>query len=412
MTLLYNIAMLIYQSFIWLASKFNNNKATLFLSGRENVFALLEQKRLPGEHYVWFHAASLGEFEQGRPIMESLKNSHPEYKILLTFFSPSGYEVRKDYQGADIICYLPMDMSWNVKRFLDIVQPDCAIFIKYEFWMNYLLELKKRQIKTYIVSAIFRESQLFFRSYGGFYRRLLKSFTHLFVQNDESVRLLHSIGLDNVTKVGDTRFDRVADIAAKSKDLPIVQAFKSDAKVLIAGSSWPNDENILLPYFNQNLSLKLIIAPHEIDEGHLQSIISQLKRPYVRYSQATIENVKEADCLIIDCFGLLSSIYRYGEIAYIGGGFGVGIHNILEAAVYGIPVIFGPNFRKFQEAVDLQQKGGAFVIENYESFSQIMSEFLEENYSLYSSACKVSNDYSQANKGATSKVVNAIFSQR
>ena len=412
MKLLYNIAMLISQSFIWLASKFNNNKATLFLSGRENVFALLEQKRLPGEHYVWFHAASLGEFEQGRPIMESLKNSHPEFKILLTFFSPSGYEVRKDYQGADIICYLPMDMSWNVKRFLDIVQPDCAIFIKYEFWMNYLLELKKRQIKTYIVSAIFRESQLFFRSYGGFYRRLLKSFTHLFVQNDESVRLLHFIGFDNVTKVGDTRFDRVADIAAKSKDLPIVQAFKSDAKVLIAGSSWPNDENILLPYFNQNFPLKLIIAPHEIDEEHLQSIISQLKRPYIRYSQATIENVKEADCLIIDCFGLLSSIYRYGEIAYIGGGFGVGIHNILEAAVYGIPVIFGPNFRKFQEAVDLQQKGGAFVIENYESFSQIMSEFLEENSSLYSSACKVSNDYSQANKGATSKVVNAIFSQR
>lgn len=412
MTLLYNIAMLIYQSFIWLASKFNNNKATLFLSGRENVFALLEQKRLPGERYVWFHAASLGEFEQGRPIMESLKNSHPEYKILLTFFSPSGYEVRKDYQGADIICYLPMDMSWNVKRFLDIVQPDCAIFIKYEFWINYLLELKKRQIKTYIVSAIFRESQLFFRSYGGFYRRLLKSFSHLFVQNDESVRLLHSIGVDNVTKVGDTRFDRVADIAAKSKDLPIVQAFKSDAKVLIAGSSWPNDENILLPFFNQNLSLKLIIAPHEIDEGHLQSIISQLKRPYVRYSQATIENVKEVDCLIIDCFGLLSSIYRYGEIAYVGGGFGVGIHNILEAAVYGIPVVFGPNFRKFQEAVDLHQEGGAFVVDSYESFSQIMSEFLEENSSLYSSACKVSNDYSQANKGATSKVVNAIFNQR
>ena len=412
MTLLYNIAMLIYQSFIWLASKFNNNKATLFLSGRENVFALLEQKRLPGERYVWFHAASLGEFEQGRPIMESLKNSHPEFKILLTFFSPSGYEVRKDYQGADIICYLPMDMSWNVKRFLDIVQPDCAIFIKYEFWMNYLLELKKRQIKTYIVSAIFRESQLFFRSYGGFYRRLLKSFSHLFVQNDESVRLLHYIGVDNVTKVGDTRFDRVADIAAKSKDLPIVQAFKSDAKVLIAGSSWPNDENILLPFFNQNLSLKLIIAPHEIDEGHLQSIISQLKRPYVRYSQATIENVKEVDCLIIDCFGLLSSIYRYGEIAYVGGGFGVGIHNILEAAVYGIPVVFGPNFRKFQEAVDLHQEGGAFVVDSYESFSQIMSEFLEENSSLYSSACKVSNDYSQANKGATSKVVNAIFNQR
>lgn len=412
MTLLYNIAMLIYQSFIWLASKFNNNKATLFLSGRENVFALLEQKRLPGERYVWFHAASLGEFEQGRPIMESLKNSHPEFKILLTFFSPSGYEVRKDYQGADIICYLPMDMSWNVKRFLDIVQPDCAIFIKYEFWMNYLLELKKRQIKTYIVSAIFRESQLFFRSYGGFYRRLLKSFSHLFVQNDESVRLLHSIGVDNVTKVGDTRFDRVADIASNAKELPIVQLFKSDKKVLVAGSSWPNDEEILLSYFNQNKDIKLIIAPHEIHEEHLQSIISKLKRPYLRYSQATTENISEADCLIIDCFGLLSSIYRYGEIAYIGGGFGVGIHNILEAAVYGIPVVFGPNFRKFQEAVDLHQEGGAFVVDSYESFSQIMSEFLEENSSLYSSACKVSNDYSQANKGATSKVVNAIFNQR
>ena len=409
MKLLYNIAMLIYQSFIWLASKFNNNKATLFLSGRENVFALLEQKRLPGEHYVWFHAASLGEFEQGRPIMESLKNSHPEYKILLTFFSPSGYEVRKDYQGADIICYLPMDMSWNVKRFLDIVQPDCAIFIKYEFWMNYLLELKKRQIKTYIVSAIFRESQLFFRSYGGFYRRLLKSFTHLFVQNDESVRLLHSIGFDNVTKVGDTRFDRVADIAAKSKDLPIVQAFKSDAKVLIAGSSWPNDENILLPYFNQNFPLKLIIAPHEIDEEHLQSIISQLKRPYIRYSQATIENVKEADCLIIDCFGLLSSIYRYGEIAYIGGGFGVGIHNILEAAVYGIPVIFGPNYKKFQEAVDLIELGGAFSIADYTGFSRLMSDLLVDNSSLYASSAAVSNDYSQRNRGATIKVLDIIF---
>lgn len=409
MKLLYNIAMLIYQSFIWLASKFNNNKATLFLSGRENVFALLEQKRLSGEHYVWFHAASLGEFEQGRPIMESLKNSHPEFKILLTFFSPSGYEVRKDYQGADIICYLPMDMSWNVKRFLDIVQPDCAIFIKYEFWMNYLLELKKRQIKTYIVSAIFRESQLFFRSYGGFYRRLLKSFTHLFVQNDESVRLLHSIGFDNVTKVGDTRFDRVADIAAKSKDLPIVQAFKSDTKVLIAGSSWPNDENILLPYFNQNFPLKLIIAPHEIDEEHLQSIISQLKRPYIRYSQATIENVKEADCLIIDCFGLLSSIYRYGEIAYIGGGFGVGIHNILEAAVYGIPVIFGPNYKKFQEAVDLIELGGTFSIADYTGFSRLMSDLLVDNSSLYASSAAVSNDYSQRNRGATIKVLDIIF---
>lgn len=412
MKLLYNIAMLIYQSFIWLASKFNNNKATLFLSGRENVFDLLEQKRLPGEHYVWFHAASLGEFEQGRPIMESLKNSHPEYKILLTFFSPSGYEVRKDYQGADIICYLPMDMSWNVKRFLDIVQPDCAIFIKYEFWMNYLLELKKRAIKTYIVSAIFRESQLFFKWYGRYYRNLLKSFNHLFVQNDESVRLLHSIGFDNVTKVGDTRFDRVADIASNAKELPIVQLFKSDKKVLVAGSSWPNDEEILLSYFNQNKDIKLIIAPHEIHEEHLQSIISKLQRPYVRYTQATTENVSDADCLIIDCFGLLSSVYRYGEVAYIGGGFGVGIHNILEAAVYGIPVIFGPNYKKFQEAVDLIELGGAFSIADYTGFSRLMSDLLVDNSSLYASSAAVSNDYSQRNRGATVKVLDIILKQQ
>ena len=412
MKLLYNIAMLIYQSFIWLASKFNNKKASLFLSGRKNVFALLEQKRLPGERYVWFHAASLGEFEQGRPIIENLKQTHPEYKIILTFFSPSGYEVRKNYNGADFICYLPMDMSWNVKRFLDIVNPDYAVFIKYEFWMNYLLELKKRQIKTYIVSAIFRESQLFFRSYGGFYRRLLKSFSHLFVQNDESVRLLHSIGVDNVTKVGDTRFDRVADIASNAKDLPVVQLFKRDKKVLVAGSSWPNDEEILLSYFNQNKDVKLIIAPHEIHEEHLQSIISKLQRPYVRYTQATTENVSDADCLIIDCFGLLSSVYRYGEVAYIGGGFGVGIHNILEAAVYGIPVIFGPNYKKFQEAVDLIELGGAFSISDYTGFSRLMSDLLVDNSSLYASSAAVSNDYSQRNRGATIKVLDIILKQQ
>ena len=412
MTLLYNITMLIYQSFIWLASKFNNKKAELFLTGRKDVFALLEQKRLPGERYIWFHAASLGEFEQGRPLIESLKVSHPEYKIILTFFSPSGYEVRKNYSGADIICYLPLDLSWNAKRFLDIVQPDYAIFIKYEFWMNFLLELKKRAIKTYIVSAIFRESQLFFKWYGGYYRNLLKSFNHLFVQNDESVRLLHSIGFDNVTKVGDTRFDRVADIASNAKELPIVQLFKSDKKVLVAGSSWPNDEEILLSYFNQNKDIKLIIAPHEIHEEHLQSIISKLQRPYVRYTQATTENVSDAVCLIIDCFGLLSSVYRYGEVAYIGGGFGVGIHNILEAAVYGIPVIFGPNYKKFQEAVDLIELGGAFSISDYTGFSRLMSDLLVDNSSLYASSAAISNDYSQRNRGATIKVLDIILKQQ
>lgn len=408
MRLLYNLGIMLYFAGAWFMSFFND-KAKKFVEGRKGVFDLLKSKIDPKEKYVWVHAASLGEFEQGRPIIEKLRSERPEFKILVTFFSPSGYEVRKNYNGADIVCYLPMDTSWNAKKFLSVVNPAYAIFIKYEFWMNYLTYLKKREIPTYIVSAIFRESQVFFKRYGGWYRGILKKFTHLFVQNQVSMDLLKSIGVENVSLVGDTRFDRVADIAAKSKPLPIVQSFVGDAPVFIAGSSWPKDEDILVPYINKHPELKFIIAPHEIHEEHLKRIIGQLERPYARYTQTDENSVKQADCLIIDCFGLLSSIYRYGKVAYIGGGFGVGIHNILEASVYGIPVLFGPNYKKFKEAVDMVERGGAYSINNYEEFASLMDELYSPTSSLYEKTATTADAYSKENRGATEKVVKQIF---
>lgn len=408
MRLIYDLGIQLYSFGAWIASFFDD-KAKKFVEGRKDVFTTLSTKIDPQSKYVWIHAASLGEFEQGRPIIEKLKVLKPEYKILLTFFSPSGYEVRKNYDGADIVCYLPMDTSWNAKKFLSIVRPSYAIFIKYEFWRNYLTYLKDNQIPTYIVSAIFRPQQAFFKWYGGWYRSILKNFTHLFVQNQESKDLLSSIGVTNVSLAGDTRFDRVADIAAKAKQLPIVESFVNNSKVFVAGSSWPKDEDVLIPYMNKHPELKFIIAPHEIHEEHLERIISQLKRSYVRYTKTTEEEAKNADCLIVDCFGLLSSIYRYGQVAYIGGGFGVGIHNILEAAVYGIPVIFGPNYKKFKEAVDMVERGGAYSISNYDEFARYMDDFYTEGSSLYQKTAQVAADYSKENKGATDKVIMKIF---
>ncbi len=409
MRILYNIGVLTYFLGVWVASFFNE-KAKRFVDGRKGVFAFLRSKIAPDARYVWVHAASLGEFEQGRPIIEKLRESHPEFKILLTFFSPSGYEVRKDYKGADVVCYLPMDTSWNVRKFFSIVRPSYSIFIKYEFWMNYLTYLHKQQVPTYIVSAIFRESQLFFKWYGGWYRKVLKKFTHLFVQNEESKRLLQSVDVTNVSLVGDTRFDRVADIAERSKPLPVVEAFASGfSSVFIAGSSWPKDEDILIPYVNSHPEMKFIIAPHEIHEEHLQRIISQLKRPYVRYTQASEATVGAAEVLILDCFGLLSSVYRYGKVAYIGGGFGVGIHNILEASVYGIPVLFGPNYKRFKEAVDMVERGGAFSVSNSEEFAKLMDELFASGSPLWEKTAHVADAYSKENRGATDKVLKSIF---
>ena len=353
--------------------------------------------------YVWFHAASLGEFEQGRPLMERLRREHPEKKILLTFFSPSGYEVRKNYDGADLVCYLPFDTPLNARRFVKLARPEAAFFIKYEFWRNYIEVLYKRGIPCYSVSSIFRENQIFFRPYGRGYARCLSRMTHLFVQNETSRRLLEGIGVTNVDVVGDTRFDRVLDIRNAAKPLPLAERFAGCWKVLVAGSSWPQDEEIIIPYFNRHPNLKLVLAPHVVSEEHLQAIERQLARPALRYSKATPKAVAEVDCLIIDCYGLLSSIYRYASMAYVGGGFGVGIHNVPEAAVYGIPVIIGPNNKKFREAQALLRCGGCKEIAGTADFELLMDAWLSDKEAL-ATAGKAAGSYIADNAGAADRI--------
>ena len=404
--MIYNLVIYIYLFGVKLAALFNSKPAKM-VKGHREVFDILRDKIDRNARYIWFHAASLGEFEQGRPLIERIRKEHPEYRILQTFFSPSGYEVRKNYQGADIVCYLPFDTPRNVRRFIEMVNPCMVFFIKYEFWQNYLNTLYKKGIPVYSVSSIFRPNQIFFRWYGKDYRKVLKTFSHLFVQNEVSEKMLASIGVTDVTIVGDTRFDRVLDICTVAKDLPLVKAFKGNSKTFVAGSSWGPDEDIFIRYFNEHPEMKLVIAPHVVSDSHLKEIMEKVKRPCVRYTEATEENVSKADCLIIDCYGLLSSIYRYGEISYIGGGFGVGIHNVLEAAVYGIPVIFGPNNKKFREAQHLLEKKGGFEINDYEEFKRLMDRFLTDN-SYLQQAGNAAGDYVKNNSGALEKIMKAI----
>lgn len=405
--MIYNCFIMLYAVAVHIAAYFSK-KVSKMVKGEKEAFSILAESIDPNAHYLWFHAASLGEFEQGRPLIEAIRKIHPEYKILQTFFSPSGYEVRKDYKGADIVCYLPLDTPWNAKKFIEVARPYNAFFVKYEFWMNYLKELKRRDIPVYSVSSVFRPKQIFFRWYGLWYRDVLNCFTHLFVQNQESVCLLQGIGITKTTIVGDTRFDRVLDIRRQAKDLPLVEAFKgTNQYTLVAGSSWMPDEDLFIPYFNAHPEMKLIIAPHVIDESHLQEILGKLTRPAVRYTQASPEDVVKADCLIIDCFGLLSSIYRYGEIAYIGGGFGVGIHNTLEAAVYGIPVLFGPNNQKFIEAQGLKQCKGGFEIHAADDFIATMDTFLTSRPAL-AEAGKNAGDYVAKNAGALERIMQVV----
>ena len=401
--MLYNIAIYFYLLGVAIASLFNE-KVRKMWRGERAAFDVLKQKVDPEAKYVWFHAASLGEFEQGRPIMERLHSEHPEYKILLTFFSPSGYEVRKNYEGADIICYLPLDTPINAIRFLRLVRPVMAYFIKYEFWYNYLHILKYRHVPAYSVSSIFRPEQIFFKWYAKKYAGVLRCITHLFVQNEQSRELLAKIGITEVTISGDTRFDRVLQIKEQSKHLPLVEAFKQDHKVFVAGSSWPPDEEIFIRFFNEHPEWKLIIAPHVIGNDHLQQILSRLNRKTVRYTEATPETAAEAQCMIIDCFGLLSSIYHYGEVAYVGGGFGVGIHNVLEAAVWNVPVFFGPNNKRFQEAQQLLASGGGIEITNYSSFATAMQRFMDDDKWLEQCGSKA-GDYVKSMAGATDIVL-------
>ena len=404
--MIYNLAMYILELGVKLAALFSDKPAKM-VKGYREVFDLLQRKIDRNAQYIWFHAASLGEFEQGRPLIERIRKEYPQYKILQTFFSPSGYEVRKNYDGADIVCYLPIDTPSNVKKFVDLVNPCMVFFVKYEFWQNYLNTLYKKGIPVYSVSSIFRPNQIFFRWYGKGYQQVLKTFAHLFVQNEESKQLLAGIGVNNTTVVGDTRFDRVLDICAAAKQLPLVQKFKGDDLTFVAGSSWGPDEDIFIKYFNAHPEMKLIIAPHVVNDVHLKEIESKLQRSSIRYTKATEENVQQADCLIIDCYGLLSSIYRYGEISYIGGGFGVGIHNVLEAAVYGIPVIFGPNNKKFREAQHLLENKGGFEINGYEDFEQLMNRFLRDEVYLKQSG-KAAGDYVKGNAGAMEKIMKRV----
>ena len=412
--MLYNFAIYFYLLGVAIASLFNE-KVRKMWRGERAAFDVLKQKVDPEAKYVWFHAASLGEFEQGRPIMERLRSEHPEYKILLTFFSPSGYEVRKNYEGADIICYLPLDTPINAIRFLRLVRPVMAFFIKYEFWYNYLHILKYRKVPTYSVSSIFRPEQVFFKWYAKKYAGVLRCITHFFVQNEQSRELLEKIGITEVTISGDTRFDRVLQIKEQSKRLPLVEAFKNkkqtveeaykqEYKVFVAGSSWPPDEDIFIRFFNEHPEWKLIIAPHVIGNDHLQQIMSKLNRKTVRYTEATPETAAEAQCMIIDCFGLLSSIYHYGEVAYVGGGFGVGIHNVLEAAVWNVPVFFGPNNKRFQEAQQLLASGGAVEITDYNSFDSAMTRFMNDDKWLKECGSKA-GEYVKSKAGATDIVL-------
>ena len=403
---MYHIAIYLYLIGVAILSLFNRKVKKMWKGEREAVKTLRE-KVDPNAKYIWFHAASLGEFEQGRPLIEYIRKHYPSYKILLTFFSPSGYEVRKDYEHADIVCYLPLDTVFNAQRFLNAIRPSIVFFIKYEFWYNYLHILKKRNIPVYSVSSIFRPNQIFFRWYAYNYRKVLKCFTHFFVQNEKSKELLSTIGIYNVDVVGDTRFDRVLDIKEQAKDLSLVQAFIANKPTFVAGSSWAPDEQIFIKYFNEHPNWKLIIAPHVVNKEHIDSIKAQVSGRVVLYSEASKADVETADCMIIDCYGLLSSIYRYGNIAYVGGGFGVGIHNVLEAAVWNIPVIFGPNNRNFMEARNLIAASGGFEISSYANFEALMQRFSQSPAFLEQSG----NNAGQFVKdftGATTRVLSHI----
>lgn len=405
--IIYSIGIYLYASALRVAALFNR-KARLLIKGHNHIWDTLREQVDPNSGYLWFHASSLGEFEQGRPLIERIHSKHPECKILLTFFSPSGYEVRKDYKGANIVCYMPFDTPYNVKRFLDSVRIEKAFFIKYEFWPNFLRGLCQRGIEAFSVSSIFRDSQLFFKWYGQSYAKALGCFKHLFVQDRHSKDLLAGIGIAGVSIVGDTRADRVIEVAASSKQFPIIEKFVNGNPTFIAGSSWPADEELFIPYFMTKPDWKLIIAPHEIHEEHLAYIESLLNgRDHIRLSQAELESIQGYDTLIIDCFGMLSSIYSYGHVAYIGGGFGAGIHNVLEAAVFDIPVLFGPNNRRFREAQELKRVRGGFEIADSYSLRILIDKFIS-NPAALKKAGRAAGDYVRSNSGTSDKILGEI----
>ncbi len=404
MSFLYNILIHLYQFIIWIASLFNP-KAQLWVEGRKDILKKLEEQIDSNDKIAWFHAASLGEFEQGRPIIETFRKQFPEYKILLTFFSPSGYEIRKNYEGADYVVYLPIDTKRNAREFIKIVQPKLVVFIKYEFWFNYLQVLSENKIPIFFASVIFRKEQHFFKWYGSWFRKMLKKASFFFVQNHESFDLLKSIGINQVEISGDTRFDRVFSIAQNAKKFPLIEKFAEGKKVFLAGSTWPADEEIIEKLVLQDPSLKLIIAPHEIHRERINSILKKFaSHKVLKYSEADEKSISKAQILIIDGMGFLSGLYQYCHIAYIGGGFGKGIHNILEAATFGKPVIFSPNYQRFAEAVELVELKGAFVISNSSEIISI-TEKLINNDIAWHSASSICKEYVLKKKGATELIL-------
>ena len=410
MFFLYNIIISIYFLLIQLFS-IKNKKAKLWVEGRKDIFKKIEQNLDKSKRYVWFHFASLGEFEQGRPVLEHFKSNYPKEPILITFFSPSGYEIRKNYNLADYIFYLPLDTKSNALKFISLVNPKFAVFTKYEYWYNYIKILHQNQIPLYVISGIFRKNQPFFKWYGGLYREMLCYVTHFFVQNIESAELLKSINLTNVSISGDTRFDRVAENASKPRKLLEIERFCEGSNVIVAGSSWLKDEEYISEVIQSFTNWKFIIAPHEIDEDHIQHVSALFKEKSILYSEcvANAKTLIDVQILIIDNIGMLSSLYQYAQIAYIGGGFGSGIHNTLEAAAFGVPVIFGPKYHKFQEARDLLEIKAAFTIANAQELKDCIRKLtLTENRELTGNKAK---DYVKSHTGATQMILKHISTE-
>jgi 3-deoxy-D-manno-octulosonic-acid transferase len=406
MNILYNIGIQMFNILVLIVSPFNP-KAAQWIRGRKSWPESLRKKIRQGEKYIWMHCASLGEFEQGRPVIEAIRERMPDHKIVLSFFSPSGYEVRKDYRHADCICYLPSDTPSNSRRFIDLVNPEFAVFVKYEFWSNYLSVLHRKGIPLYLISGIFRPGQHFFRWYGSFSRGILARFTHFFVQNEQSLELLGSLGLKNVTLAGDTRFDRVVQIAGAAKEIQQILKFRGEEMLFLAGSSWADDEAIITEYINRYPGkMKWVFAPHETDRANISRLEKLIKVKTVRFSEFTDASA-DSRVLIIDGIGMLSSAYRYAYMAAIGGGFGKGIHNVLEAAAWGIPVLFGPNHKRFQEAVDLLKHGGAMTFTDYSSFESILEKWTRDK-DLYRNASEAAGNYVRENTGATDRIMALI----
>lgn len=407
MYLLYNLVVHTAWTFLNLAALFNA-KLRLFVDGRKSTFSILETNISKKDSVIWVHSASLGEFEQGLPVIEAIRSSFPSYKILVTFFSPSGYEVKKHTPVADLVTYLPLDSKKNVKRFLKLTHPKLAIFIKYEIWPNYLKGLNKEQIPTLLISALFKKEQIYFKWYGNFMRNSLKGFMHFFVQDKSSGDLLNSIGYRNVSISGDTRFDRVSQILERDNTLEFMSNFKQDQYCLVAGSTWPEDEGLLVPYINaSNKFIKYVLAPHNIKEKHIENLVTSLTRKTILYSQIGNIDLSDYEVLIVDTIGLLTKIYSYADVAYVGGGFATGLHNTLEPAVFGIPVIIGPQYEGFKEAQDLVGLQGVLSISNTTSLEETLNHLWEDSEYARKTG-DICKEYVSDRKGATNDIMSYL----